>query len=153
MIVGVIAAAGLAVIKVPYALLIGLAAGVLELIPVIGPIAAGLLAAGLVRGGQLVAVVVFLVAVRVFQDTMIYPRLMGRRVHLPALAVLLAVWIGATMGGILGVLVAVPVVSVGAVAVRQWRDYRQIERLVRDHTRSQIGAESAEGPAPKTIDG
>jgi predicted PurR-regulated permease PerM len=54
--------------------------------------------------------------------------------------VLLAVWAGASVGGILGVLVAVPVVAVAAVAVRQWRDYRAIEGLVRDHAGARVAA-------------
>jgi predicted PurR-regulated permease PerM len=131
LIVGSVAAAGMALLQVPYALLVGLAAGVLELVPLLGPVAAALLVAGLVRGPQLLAVLVFLLAIRVMQDAFIYPRLMGRRVHLPPVAVLLAVAIGASTGGILGVLLSIPVVSVAAVGFRQWRDYRQIERLVR----------------------
>jgi predicted PurR-regulated permease PerM len=133
LIVGLLLMIGFVVLKVPYPVLLGLAAGVLELVPVIGPAAGALLVVGLVRGGRLVAVLVLLATIRIVQDAVIYPRLMGRRVHLPPLAVLGAVWLGATLGGILGVLVAVPLVGVGAVASRQWRDYREIERLVREH--------------------
>jgi predicted PurR-regulated permease PerM len=133
LIVGTIMSVGLAILKVPYALLVGVAAGFLEFLPLVGPVAAALLAAGLVRGGRLVAVIVFIALVRIVQDTVIYPRLMGRRMHLPAPAVLLAIWLGAALGGILGVLLALPIVGVGAVAVRQWRDYRAVEALVRAH--------------------
>jgi predicted PurR-regulated permease PerM len=128
--VGAVAAAGLAVLQVPYALLLGVAAGALEFVPLVGPASAALLAASLVRGGRLIAVLALLVSLRILQDFVVYPRLMRRRVHLPAVAVIVAVLFGALGGGILGVLVAVPLVAVGAMAVRQWRDYRDIEKLV-----------------------
>jgi predicted PurR-regulated permease PerM len=143
LIVAVVLSAGLAILRVPYALLIGVAGGALEFVPLIGPVATALLTVGVVRGPRLLAVLVFLVAVRVLQDTVVYPRLIGRRVHLPAVAVLLAVWVGAVSTGILGVLLAVPVVAVGAVAFRHWRDYRDIERLVRAHGQAREGAGAA----------
>jgi predicted PurR-regulated permease PerM len=146
LIVGFVMATGLALLQVPYALLVGTAAGVAEFVPLVGPVAAALLAAGLVRGARLVVVLVFFVVVRVVQDTVVYPRLMGRRMHLPAPAVLLAVWLGATLGGILGVLAALPAVGVAAVAVRQWRDYRAVERLVRAHEHAHAEPESLPDP-------
>ncbi|MGE3842082.1 MAG: AI-2E family transporter, partial [Vicinamibacterales bacterium] len=129
-IVTVICVVGYAILRVPYALLLGAATGLLEFVPLLGPIAVALLLAGLVQGRHLLVVLIFLVGVRVFQDTVVYPRLMGRQVHLPPVAVLAAVWAGATIGGILGVLLAVPVVAVGAVAFRQVRDYREIQHLL-----------------------
>jgi predicted PurR-regulated permease PerM len=139
LVVGVICAAGFALLGLPYALVVGLAAGALEFVPLLGPIAAALLAAGLVRGETLVAVLLFLAGVRLLQDTILYPRLVGRGMHLPAPAVLLAVWIGGAIGGILGVLAAVPFAGVGAVAWRQWRDYRAVEALVRAHAQQRAG--------------
>jgi predicted PurR-regulated permease PerM len=139
LIVGTIAAIGFALLHVPYALLVGVAAGVLEFVPMLGPVAAALLVASQVRGEQLVAALILIASIRILQDTLIYPRLMGRRVHLSPVAVLLAVAIGAWLGGILGVLMAVPVVSVAAVGFRQWRDYREVERLVRLHQAQSSG--------------
>lgn len=129
-IVAAVCGIGYAILQVPYALLLGAATGLLEFVPLLGPIAVALLLAGLVHGRHLLVVLIFLVGVRVFQDTVVYPRLMGRQVHLPPVAVLAAVWAGATLGGILGVLLAVPVVAVGAVAFRQVRDYREIQELL-----------------------
>jgi predicted PurR-regulated permease PerM len=157
LIVAVMLSAGLATLRVPYALLIGVAGGALEFVPLIGPVATALLTVGLVRGPRLLVVLIFLVAVRVVQDTVVYPRLIGRRVHLPAVAVLLAVWLGAVSTGILGVLLAVPVVAVGAVAFRHWRDYRDIERLVRAHSQAREAAGTAleltEPDAQRVADG
>jgi predicted PurR-regulated permease PerM len=152
LVMGLVTSLGFAVLGVPYALVVGMAAGLLEFVPLIGPLATAFLVVGMVRGARLLAVLAFLLAVRVLQDTTIYPRLMGRRIHLPAPAVLVAVWTGASVGGILGVLLAVPLVGVGAVAARHWRDYRAIERLVREHALRQ-GLDEAAGLSGETRPG
>lgn len=129
-IVGVICAIGFAVLGLPYAGSLGIAAGVLELVPVIGPLTVGLMAAGQ-AGRSALAVVAFLVALRLVQDYILYPRLIRRGMHLSTIAVILSVWIGAGLYGATGVLVAIPIASFISVSVRHWREYREIERLVR----------------------
>jgi predicted PurR-regulated permease PerM len=115
----------------------------LEFFPIIGPLATALIAASLVSGIRLILLLVFLVALRIVQDYVIYPRLIGRRMHLSALAVILAVIVGAQLGGLVGVFCAVPTVGVLSVAWRQYREYREVERLVRQHGTRAASAPSA----------
>ena len=122
-----------ALLKVPYALSLGLAAGALELLPIVGPLSIALAVALLTTGPTLAIALVGLGALRFVQDYVVYPQLMGRRMHLPPLAVVLALLVGARLGGIVGVALALPLVGVGAVAWRHWRDHRDIEKLVRSH--------------------
>ena len=101
----------------PYWLLIGTGAGIVELVPIVGPIAAGAVAigAGLTAGwvvalGAGIAVLVL----RQLQDYVIGPRVMGHAVGLSPLVVLISV---VTVGYLLGaiyVLIAIPIA--GAVA-------------------------------------
>jgi predicted PurR-regulated permease PerM len=63
---------------------------------------------------------VFLTALRVVQDYVIYPRLIGRDIHLHPLVVILAVLGGAELDGIAGVFIAVPLVALTTVAARHW---------------------------------
>jgi hypothetical protein len=114
-------------------LLVAFAAGLLEFFPLVGPVGTALLLVSLVHGPTLLAALAFLVALRIVEDTTVYPRLIGRGMHLPAPAVLLAAWAGAWFGGVVGVLAAIPFVGVIAVAYRHWRDYRAIEQIVREH--------------------
>ena len=149
--VSVACSAWFAVLKVPYAFSLGLCAGVLELLPVVGPITVALSVALLTSGPTLVAALAGLVVLRLVQDYVIYPRLIGRRMHLPPLAVIVALLLGARLGGVVGVALALPLVGVASVAWRHWREHRAIERLVRDHAlaRAAIGpAVSAPPPAP-----
>jgi predicted PurR-regulated permease PerM len=148
--------ASLALLKVPYALSLGLAAGVLELFPIVGPVTVALSLAFVTSGPKLVAALFTLGLLRFLLDSLVYPQLMGRRMHLPPLAVFLALMIGARVGGILGVALALPAVGVGAVAVRHWRDHRAIQQLVAAHAldlaareaQEAAQAEHAPGDAP-----
>jgi predicted PurR-regulated permease PerM len=104
----------------PYWLLIGAFAGLVELIPIVGPIAAGVIAvgAGLTAGwtvalGAGIAVLVL----RQLEDYVIVPRVMGHAVGLSPLVVLISVLsIGYLLGPVY-VLIAIPIASVVATVV------------------------------------
>jgi predicted PurR-regulated permease PerM len=103
------------VIGLPYFLLVGVFAGIVEILPVIGPLIAGLtaVAAGLTVSWQLgLAAAIVVYGLRIVQDYVINPRLFGRAVHLPPLAVLLAVSAVALLLGPWWVPLAVPLTAV-----------------------------------------
>ena len=129
-IVGIVCVAGFVVLGVPSAVSLGVAAGVLELVPAIGPLTA-LLVAGAQAGDRLLAVIVFLGALRIVQDYVIYPRLIRHGMHMSTLAVILTIWVGAVAAGAAGVILAIPIAGFLSVSYRHWREYRAIERLVR----------------------
>ena len=58
----------------------------------------------------------FLAALRVVEDYVVYPRLIGRGLHLHPLAVVVAVLAGVELGGVAGIVVAVPAVALASVA-------------------------------------
>jgi len=134
-IVGAISVAGFALLKVPSAVSLGVAGGVLELIPALGPMTAFLVAITQ-AGDRLLAVIMFLAALRLVQDYVIYPRLVRRGMNLSTISVILTIWAGAVLGGAAGVVLAIPVAGFLTVSFRHWREYRQLERLVRVSQRS-----------------
>jgi predicted PurR-regulated permease PerM len=107
-------------LKVPYALILAIIAGLLEVVPFIGPIIAGTLATLL---GFLVSPVVGFTVLIVFiiiqqvESNLITPQVMKRVVGLNPIAVILALLIGAKLGGVLGAILAIPVVTAAAVFV------------------------------------
>lgn len=137
-IVGVVCVAGFALLQIPSAVSLGVAAGVLELVPAIGPMTA-LLITLTQAGDRLLAVLAFLGALRLVQDYVIYPRLVRHGMHLSTPAVILTIWIGAVLGGAAGVILAIPVAGFLSVSLRHWREYREIERLVRGHRGTDTG--------------
>lgn len=130
LIVGAACAAGFALLGVPSAISLGVLAGILELVPAIGPLTVLLIATS--QGDRVVAIVLFLAALRVIQDYVVYPRLIRHGMHLSTLVVILTVWAGAVLAGAAGVIIAIPTAGFLSVSMRHWREYREIERLIRD---------------------
>jgi predicted PurR-regulated permease PerM len=130
LVVGGVCVAGFVLIGVPSAVSLGVSAGILELVPAIGPVTA-LLIAVTQSGDKALAVIAFLVALRIVQDVVVYPRLIRHGMHLSTSVVVLSVWTGAVRGGAGGVVLAIPVAGFLSVSLRHWREYRAIERLVR----------------------
>ncbi len=114
-------------IGVPYAMVLGIAAGVLEFIPLAGPLAVGFVAvtfASFHSFGQVLSVGIFLVVLRVLQDYVVYPKIVGRGIPLHPLAVILAILCGAELGGLTGIFLAIPAVAVLTVTYRHYREHR-----------------------------
>lgn len=127
--------AGFWTIGIPYAPLMAIIAGVFEALPIVGPLTVTIVACTVVSGDRMFTLIGFLVAMRLIQDYVIYPRLVGRRMHLHPAAVVCAILAGGTIGGMLGVLAAIPLVGISSVAIRHWREYWELEKLVREHKR------------------
>jgi len=118
--VAVVLSAGFFAISLPYWLLIGCFAGIVEIIPVIGPLAAGALAVavGLTQNWHMALFAGLIVlAVRQLEDYVVVPRVLGHAVGLSPLVVLVSVTaIGILLGGFY-VLLAIPIAAVLATLV------------------------------------
>ncbi len=125
LLVGVIEGIGFRAIGLSYPLILAIAAGILEFVPVIGPFIMMLIAAiiGSLSSWKLAAgVLAFLIIFRIIHDYIIYPRLLSRGMEIHPLLVILAVVGGAEIGGIVGVFLGVPATALGLVCLRHWRD-------------------------------
>ena len=103
------------VMGVPYGLLLAGVAALCELVPLIGPLAAAVLVVGLSAAKgfpHLLGLVIFLAAYRLFQDYVLSPLLMSSGIKLNPLLVIFAVLAGERLGGVPGVLLAIPVLGV-----------------------------------------
>jgi predicted PurR-regulated permease PerM len=107
-------------IGLPYWLLVGVFAGLVEIVPVIGPLAAGVLAVGVGLTESVhvaVLAVLVVVVVRLTEDYVVIPRVLGHSVGLSPLVVLVAVTTtGLVLGGF-AVILAVPLASILATLV------------------------------------
>jgi predicted PurR-regulated permease PerM len=100
---------------------------VLEFIPLIGPLVLATIAvviAALHDPMLAFWTAVFLAVLRVVEDYVIYPRLIGRDIQLHPLVVILAVLAGAELDGIAGIFIAIPVVALVTVVGRHWLEWR-----------------------------
>jgi predicted PurR-regulated permease PerM len=104
-------------IGLPYWLLLGLLAAVLEIIPVVGPLLAGIASVGVALTVSVEAAILTAVAVyglRLLQDYVIQPRVMGSTIGVAPLAVLVVVTAVGLLFGAVFVPLAVPVAAVAA---------------------------------------
>jgi len=131
--IGVICSVGFALIGLPSPLVLGLIAGLLEFIPLVGPLSVAILAlvlALLHSGfGMAFVVLLFLGVLRIVEDYVIYPRIIGTGIHLHPLSVILAILAGAEIAGVAGIFLAIPVIAVLTVMYRHWLEHRGSETI------------------------
>lgn len=127
-IVGAICVVGFLLLGTASPISLGVMAGILELVPAIGPLTVLLIATS--QTDHVIAVVLFLALLRIVQDYVVYPRLIRHGMHLSTVAVIMTVWTGAVLAGAAGVIIAIPAAGFLSVSVRHWREYREIERLI-----------------------
>ena len=99
---------------VPYPLLLAIFVAVLDLVPIVGSTIAGVVVAAVAVTVSLpvcVATIVFFVVLRLVEDYLLVPRIIGRVVKVPALITVVAVLIGGALLGIVGALVAIPIAA------------------------------------------
>lgn len=121
-ILGSLCAVGMLIFGFPYAAMIGVLVGVTALIPVVGGfIGAGVGAFLILMNDpfQALMFVIFIVVLQQIEGNVIYPKVVGNSVGLPAMWVLAAVTIGGGVGGIVGMLFAVPTASVLYTLLRE----------------------------------
>ena len=120
LIVGVASTLALLALGVPYALVLGVVAGVFELVPMLGPIL-GAVPAILVAVSQpfptVIWVVVAFVLIQQAESNLLVPRISGHAVGLHPLAAILALLVGLEVGGIVGALFAVPLAGIAWVFI------------------------------------
>jgi predicted PurR-regulated permease PerM len=131
--IGVICTIGFYILGNNYALLLGVMAGIFEFVPILGPLAIGIIAtsvAGFESGLQAILTALFLGVLRIAQDYVIYPRIIREGIHLHSLAVILSVLAGEQVAGIPGVFIAIPIVALGTVLYKHIMEHTDSRGLI-----------------------
>lgn len=112
--VGVIVGAGLAIFGLPYSLFLGFVSGISNFIPYLGVVVAAIpaVALGLGHSGLVgvLKVVAVLVIANQIKSWILAPRIQGGRMKLNWFVIILAILISGTIFGLVGVLIAIPLV-------------------------------------------
>ena len=114
-ILGTLCMIGMIILKIPYAVPIGILVGVTALIPIVGAFIGVIIGAILILSIDPIKVITFIIFFLILQQVegnLIYPRVVGNSVGLPGMWVLVAVTVGGSLGGILGMLIGVPFASI-----------------------------------------
>jgi predicted PurR-regulated permease PerM len=119
-------------IGVPYALVLGIIAGALEFVPMIGPLLAAIISCTLsltVSFNMALIVALFLIGFRIVQDYIIYPRIVGHGIKMHPLIVVVAILSGAELAGLPGIFLAIPFVGLLIVGYNHYLAYRGLQAL------------------------
>jgi predicted PurR-regulated permease PerM len=116
-IVGILAMIALSLLNLRYALLIGALAGLANMIPFLGPIVGGVpaIVISIVDTGGFSGVLPIVIAfavIKLIDDVIVQPTVVSKSVELHPVVVIIAIFAGGHLGGILGMIVAVPLVSI-----------------------------------------
>ena len=122
--VGALSAIALSLVGIDYAIVIGLIAGICNMIPYVGPLVGTLLAAimGLLSGRpiKVIYAIIAMLVVQQIDNNLLAPKIVGNSVGLHAVFTMMAIIIGGNVGGLLGMLLAVPVAASIRVLFNKW---------------------------------
>ncbi len=113
----------MSILRFPYALLVGVLVAFTALIPIFGAFIGCVVGAFLilmVSPAQALGFIVLFQVLQQIEGNLIYPRVVGNSVGLPAIWVLVAVTVGGNLMGVLGMLIFIPIVSVLYALLREW---------------------------------
>jgi len=135
-ILGCMFAVGMAVLKLPYIALVSVIIAVTALVPLVGAFVGCFLGCLFILVDSPMQAVTFLVLFLVLQQiegNLIYPKVVGTSIGLPGMWVLVAVGVGSGLMGIMGMLVMIPLASVGYTLLREFTVNRVRERHIPDY--------------------
>lgn len=130
---------GMTIFNFPYRLSISALTGALALIPIYGAFLGafiGFILISVVSFSQAIWFVIFNIIIQQLEGNLIYPRVVGNSVGLPGIWVLLVVTVGGTFFGLVGMLIAVPVVSLIYALVAATVNHRLDQKNLSIHTES-----------------
>ncbi|OOM13793.1 AI-2E family transporter [Clostridium saccharobutylicum] len=124
--VGVLSAISLEIVGIKYSFVIGIISGICNMIPYVGPIVGTILAAimGLLSGNPLniLYAIIAMLVVQQIDNHILAPKIVGDSVGLHAVFTMMAILIGGSVGGLLGMLLAVPSTASIRVIFNDWYD-------------------------------
>lgn len=122
--IGICTWAGLTILGLPFALPLGLLAGILEIVPTIGPIISAIptiIVALTISPGLAVTVVIFYILLQALENNILVPKIMEKAVGLNPIIIIVGVLIGSKFLGILGALLAVPFIAMSIIVVKSFK--------------------------------
>lgn len=120
-VIGLLSIIGLRILGIKYFLVLGLFAGLLELVPYVGPLISAIPAVFIASSESLwkgVAVIILFWLIQQMENHLIVPKVMQKVIGLNPIIVIIVILIGARLRGLIGVLIAVPIAAALSVLVK-----------------------------------
>lgn len=132
-ILGTMFVISMSILRMPYALLIGVVIAVTALVPIVGAFMGciiGVILIGINNPLQALAFIALFLILQQIEGNLIYPHVVGNSVGLPGMWVLVAVTIGGNLFGIMGMLTFIPICSVAYALLREFINNRLKKRNI-----------------------
>jgi predicted PurR-regulated permease PerM len=160
-VLGILTALGLLILGAPYWLAFGVLAGVAAIVPFFGTLVSTVLPALFVVGSgdwiKVIAVLLLGVVVHVIEANLVGPVIMEKQVSLPPVLTIASVLVMGTLFGVIGLVVAVPILALSMVVVRHivhgeiYGDAAPIGSAVLAERRVRVDRRIPESVGPKTL--
>lgn len=127
-IIGLVTFIGLSIIGVPYALVLGIIAGVLELIPYIGPALSAIPAIAIaftISPFLAAATLILYFLIQQLENYLIVPKVMEKSVGLHPVIIIIAMLIGGQFAGIMGIILAIPVTTIISIVLGDFYSHKE----------------------------
>ncbi|HIZ55676.1 MAG TPA: AI-2E family transporter [Firmicutes bacterium] len=148
LILGTVATIGLAVMQVPYAIVLGPILGLMNMIPYFGAIIASVVAIiiTIFTGGigKAIATAIFLIIAQQLDGNIVQPKLLGNSLKLDPIFVILGITVGGAYLGVFGMIIAIPVIALFRTIILDLISYREKKRQ-----RVRTSPEDPAVPGPK----
>ena len=154
--IGLLVGVGMQIMGVPYALLLGVLAFILEFIPVLGTLVSGAICVlfALTKGWLLAVIVLaYFVIVHIIEGDVVGPRVVGKVIGLHPVVSLAALIAGGELFGIWGVLFAAPVAGViQAFLIAIWYEWHETHRQAFQATKDKVAEQVEQNIADTPLD-
>ena len=123
--IGLVIGVALKIFGIPFALTLGVLAGLLEFIPTVGPIIAAIPALAIaltISPWKALIVLIIYVSTQQLENNLLFPTIMRKSVGINPVIIIIAILIGAELAGVLGIILAVPMAAVISIVLRVWKE-------------------------------
>ena len=131
-ILGTLCMLGMAILRIPYAPMVGALVGVTALIPIVGAwigAVVGTVMILTVNPWKAFVFLIFLLVLQQVEANAIYPKVVGSKINLPAIWVLAAITVGGNIAGPFGMLLGVPAASAAYILLKEATDKREVRQV------------------------
>jgi predicted PurR-regulated permease PerM len=143
----------LTILGIPSALLLAVVVAVFDVIPMVGATIAGLLVGTVTLFASFpidtIVWAIFVVAYQQFENYVVQPRIQSEAVNLEPFVVLTAVLFGATLMGVVGAILAIPIAATLMIALQEWGKYKdEIKAMHAEETDQDSSSSGPSGDLP-----
>ena len=124
---GILAFIGMTILRLPYALMISVMLGFMNIIPYFGSIFGSIIGAVIIFMSSPVQALIFLVfavVLQQFDGNVMYPRLVGKQIGVPSMWIIMSITLGGAMLGVVGMIIFVPLLSTVYMLLKEFTEKR-----------------------------